>query len=211
LRKPGPWGLSSFWLLRRGCWPDEKQSRREIATWNERSDAWGHSRRQNPPCVYDDNAKQLVHDIVDHRAEMLAEAGAHFIQPFTSNNPPGLVIHERAPRAMGKRSLDVVLNAPIRAGTFRNCSSPMAPAWLSTACQNLHISYMGAHRRERRRYAVVAGRGREFVKERREFLNTAGAIRARRDAAARVPARRTARRSTRFGISCLMYYACWFR
>src|SRR5687767_7589170 len=105
LRTPGPWGFSFYGFGE--MLPSESNF---VEIDKTKADAWGIPVAKIH-CVYDDNAKAQVHDMSITAAEMLAEAGAHDIQPFTSNNPPGLVIHEMGTARMGRDRKTSVLNA----------------------------------------------------------------------------------------------------
>ena len=155
LRKPGPWGFSFYGFGE--MLPDEK-NRVEIDT--TKVDAWGIPVAKIS-CVYDDNAKQLVHDMSITAAEMLAEAGAHDIQPFTSNNPPGLVIHEMGTARMGKDPKTSVLNAHNQSWDVPNLFITDGACMASTACQNPSITYMALTARAAA-YAVDALKRREL-------------------------------------------------
>ncbi|HXE82637.1 MAG TPA: GMC family oxidoreductase [Gemmatimonadales bacterium] len=155
LRKPGPWGFSFYGFGE--MLPDEK-NRVEID--QTKTDAWGIPVAKIT-CVYDDNAKQLVHDMSITAAEMLAEAGAHDIQPFTSNNPPGLVIHEMGTARMGKDPKTSVLNAHNQSWDVPNLFITDGACMASTACQNPSITYMALTARAAA-YAVDAMKRREL-------------------------------------------------
>ncbi|HXO86217.1 MAG TPA: GMC oxidoreductase, partial [Gemmatimonadales bacterium] len=155
LRKPGPWGFSFYGFGE--MLPDEK-NRVEID--KTKTDAWGIPVAKIS-CVYDDNAKQLVHDMSITAAEMLAEAGAHDIQPFTSNNPPGLVIHEMGTARMGRDAKTSVLNANNQSWEVPNLFITDGACMASTACQNPSITYMALTARAAA-YAVEAMKRREL-------------------------------------------------
>jgi len=81
LRKPGPWGFSLYGF---GEMLPKEENVVEID--KTKVDAWGIPVARIS-CAYGENEKALVHDMSISAAEMLAEAGAHDIQPFTSDNP----------------------------------------------------------------------------------------------------------------------------
>lgn len=155
LRKPGPWGFSFYGFGE--MLPDEKNL---VEIDKTKTDAWGIPVAKIH-CVYDDNAKQLVHDMSITAAEMLAEAGAHDIQPFTSNNPPGLVIHEMGTARMGKDAKTSVLNAHNQSWDVPNLFITDGACMASTACQNPSITYMALTARAAA-YAVDAMKRREL-------------------------------------------------
>jgi len=155
LRKPGPWGFSFYGFGE--MLPDEKNL---VEIDRTKTDAWGIPVAKIS-CVYDDNAKQLVHDMSISAAEMLAEAGAHDIQPFTSNNPPGLVIHEMGTARMGKDPKTSVLNAHNQSWDVPNLFITDGACMASTACQNPSITYMALTARAAA-YAVEAMKRKEL-------------------------------------------------
>src|SRR5207247_6723683 len=98
-------------------------------------DAWGIPVARIS-CAYGANEKALVHDMSITAAEMLAEAGAHDIQPYTSNNPPGLVIHEMGTARMGKDPKTSVLNAHNQSWHVANLVITDGACMASNAWQN---------------------------------------------------------------------------
>jgi len=155
LRKPGPWGFSFYGFGE--MLPSESNF---VEIDKTKVDAWGIP-VVKIHCVYDDNAKKLVHDMSITAAEMLAEAGAHEIQPFTSNNPPGLVIHEMGTARMGKDPKTSVLNAHNQSWDVPNLFITDGACMASTACQNPSITYMALTARAAA-YAVDALKRKEL-------------------------------------------------
>ncbi len=155
LRKPGPWGFSFYGFGE--MLPSESNF---VEIDKTKVDAWGIPVAKIH-CVYDDNAKKLVHDMSITSAEMLAEAGAHDIQPFTSNNPPGLVIHEMGTARMGKDPKTSVLNAHNQSWDVPNLFITDGACMASSACQNPSITYMALTARAAA-YAVEAMKRREI-------------------------------------------------
>lgn len=155
LRKPGPWGFSFYGFGE--MLPSESNF---VEIDKAKVDAWGIPVAKIH-CVYDDNAKAQVHDMSITGAEMLAEAGAHDIQPFTSNNPPGLVIHEMGTARMGKDPKTSVLNANNQCHDVPNLFITDGACMASTACQNPSITYMALTARAAA-YAVDAMKRREL-------------------------------------------------
>jgi choline dehydrogenase-like flavoprotein len=155
LRKPGPWGFSFYGFGE--MLPSESNF---VEIDKTKVDAWGIPVAKIH-CVYDDNAKKLVHDMSITGAEMLAEAGAHDIQPFTSDNPPGLVIHEMGTARMGKDPKTSVLNANNQSWDVPNLFITDGACMASTACQNPSITYMALTARAAA-YAVEAMKRREL-------------------------------------------------
>jgi glucoside 3-dehydrogenase (cytochrome c) catalytic subunit len=155
LRKPGPWGFSFYGFGE--MLPSESNF---VEIDKTKVDAWGIPVAKIH-CVYDDNAKAQVHDMSITGAEMLAEAGAHDIQPFTSNNPPGLVIHEMGTARMGKDRKTSVLNANNQSWDVPNLFITDGACMASTACQNPSITYMALTARAAA-YAVDAMKRKEL-------------------------------------------------
>jgi choline dehydrogenase-like flavoprotein len=155
LRTPGPWGFSFYGF---GEMLSSESNFVEIDRTTV--DAWGIPVAKIH-CVYDDNAKQLVHDMSITGAEMLAEAGAHDIQPFTSDNPPGLVIHEMGTARMGRDPKTSVLNAHNQSWDVPNLFITDGACMASTACQNPSITYMALTARAAA-FAVDALKRREL-------------------------------------------------
>jgi len=155
LRRPGPWGFGLYGFGE--MLPKESNF---VDIDKSKVDAWGIPvARIN--CVYGDNEKALVHDMSISAAEMLAEAGAHDIQPYTSNNPPGLVIHEMGTARMGKDPKTSVLNANNQCHDVPNLFITDGACMTSTACQNPSITYMALTARAAA-YAVDAMKRKEL-------------------------------------------------
>src|SRR6266576_664673 len=155
LRKPGPWGFSLYGFGE--MLPDEKNV---VEIDKTKVDAWGIPVARIS-CAYGENEKALVHDMSITAAEMLAEAGAHEIQPFTSDNPPGLVIHEMGTARMGKDPKTSVLNAHNQCWDVPNLFVTDGACMASTACQNPSITYMALTARAAA-YAVDAMKRNEL-------------------------------------------------
>jgi len=155
LRRPGSWHFEFYGF---GEMLPKPENYVEID--KTKVDAWGIPvLRIN--CAYGDNEKALVHDMSITGAEMLAEAGAHDIEPFTSNNPPGLVIHEMGTARMGKDPKTSVLNAHNQCHDVPNVFITDGACMASTACQNPSITYMALTARAAA-YAVEAMKRREL-------------------------------------------------
>jgi len=155
LRHSGPWGFSLYGF-------GEMLPRPEnfVEIDKTKVDAWGIP-VVKIHCAYGDNEKALVHDMSISGAEMLAEAGAHDIQPFTSDNPPGLVIHEMGTARMGKDPKTSVLNARNQTHDVPNLFITDGACMASTACQNPSITYMALTARAAA-YAVDAMKRNEL-------------------------------------------------
>lgn len=136
LRKPGPWGFTFYGF---GEMLPRPENYCEID--KTKVDAWGIPVLKIN-CVYGDNEKALITDMSITGAEMLAAAGAHDIEPFTSDNPPGLVIHEMGTARMGRHPKTSVLNGNNQCWDVKNVFVTDGACMASSACQNPSITYM---------------------------------------------------------------------
>src|SRR5256885_1565356 len=136
LRKPGPWG---FGLYGFGEMLPKEENFVEID--KNKVDAWGIPVARIS-CAYGENEKALLHDMSITAAEMLADAGAHELEPQTSDNPPGLVIHEMGTARMGKDPKTSVLDEHDQSWDVPNLFVTDGACMASTACQNPSITYM---------------------------------------------------------------------
>jgi choline dehydrogenase-like flavoprotein len=136
LRTPGPWGFTFFGF---GEMLPRPENYCEID--KNMVDAWGIPVLKIN-CMYGDNEKALLRDMAITGAEMLAAAGAHDIQPFTSDNPPGLVIHEMGTARMGRDPRTSVLNGNNQCWDVKNVFVTDGACMASSACQNPSITYM---------------------------------------------------------------------
>ena len=112
-------------------------------------------------CVYGENEKALLKDMAITAAEMLAAAGAHDIEPFTDDNPPGLVIHEMGTARMGRDPKTSVLNGNNQCWDVKNVFVTDGACMASSACQNPSITYMALTARAAA-YAAEAMKRREL-------------------------------------------------
>ena len=155
LRDPGPWGFGFYGF---GEMLPQPENYCEID--KTKVDAWGIPVLRIS-CAYGDNEKALLQDMSVTAAEMLAEAGAHDIQPFMDENAPGLVIHEMGTARMGKDPRTSVLNAHNQIHDVPNVFVTDGACMASTACQNPSITYMALTARAAA-YAVEAMKRREL-------------------------------------------------
>jgi choline dehydrogenase-like flavoprotein len=155
LRTPGPWGFSFYGF---GEMLPRPENYCEID--KNKVDAWGIPVLKIN-CVYGENEKALLKDMAVTGAEMLAAAGAHDIEPFTSDNPPGLVIHEMGTARMGRDPKTSVLNGNNQCWDVKNVFVTDGACMASTACQNPSITYMALTARAAA-YAVEAMKRREL-------------------------------------------------
>jgi choline dehydrogenase-like flavoprotein len=104
-------------------------------------DAWGiPALRVN--CVYSDNEKKMLDDMVVSATEMFEAMGATEIKPIKDDNPPGLVIHETGTARMGRDPKTSVLNSHNQMWDVPNVFMTDGACMPSTANQNPSITYM---------------------------------------------------------------------
>jgi choline dehydrogenase-like flavoprotein len=75
-------------------------------------------------------------------AEMLAAAGAHHIEPFADDEPPGFSIHEMGTARMGRDPKTSVLNWFNQAHDVKNLFITDGGAMVSSSCVNPSLTYM---------------------------------------------------------------------
>jgi len=155
LRQPGPWRFGFY-----GFGEMLPRPENYIEIDKGKVDAWGIPTLKIH-CAYGENEKTLLKDMSVASAEMLAEAGAHDIEPFTDDNPPGLVIHEMGTARMGRDPKTSVLNAHNQCHDVPNVFVTDGACMTSTACQNPSITYMALTARAAA-YAVEAMKRREL-------------------------------------------------
>ncbi len=155
LRQPGPWRFGFY-----GFGEMLPRPENYIEIDKGKVDAWGIPTLKIH-CAYGENEKALLKDMAVTSAEMLAEAGAHDIEPFTDDNPPGLVIHEMGTARMGRDPKTSVLNGNNQCWDVKNVFVTDGACMASTACQNPSITYMALTARAAA-YAVEAMKRREL-------------------------------------------------
>jgi choline dehydrogenase-like flavoprotein len=136
LRDPGPWRFSFY-----GFGEMLPRPENYIEIDKNKVDAWGIPTLKIH-CAYGENEKALLKDMAITGAEMLAAAGAHEIEPFMDDNPPGLVIHEMGTARMGRDPKTAVLNGNNQCWDVKNVFVTDGACMTSTACQNPSITYM---------------------------------------------------------------------
>jgi choline dehydrogenase-like flavoprotein len=123
-------------------------------------DAWGiPALRVN--CVYSDNEKKMLDDMVVAASEMFEAMGATDISPIKEENPPGLVIHEMGTARMGRDPKTSVLNSHNQMWDVANVFMTDGACMTSTANQNPSITYMALTARAVD-YAVAQMKRREL-------------------------------------------------
>jgi choline dehydrogenase-like flavoprotein len=155
LRDPGPWRFSFY-----GFGEMLPRPENYIEIDKDKVDAWGIPTLKIH-CAYGENEKALLKDMAITGAEMLAAAGAHEIEPFMDDNPPGLVIHEMGTARMGRDPKTSVLNGNNQCWDVKNVFVTDGACMASTACQNPSITYMALTARACA-YAVDAMKRREL-------------------------------------------------
>ena len=155
LKEPGPWMFTFYGFGE--MLPDPKNY---VEIDKSRVDAWGVPVLKIH-CAYGENERALLQDMAVSGAEMLAAAGAKDIQPFTHDNPPGLVIHEMGTARMGRDPKTSVLNAHNQCWDVPNLFVTDGACMTSSACQNPSITYMALTARACA-YAVEAMKRRQL-------------------------------------------------
>lgn len=136
LHDPGPW---TMWL---GGWGEHLPREENYVELDpEVKDAWGMPVLRIT-CSWSDNEDRMREDMAISAAEMLEAAGARNIQPFISESPPGLCIHEMGTARMGRDPSTSVLNGHNQAHDVPNLFVTDGACMASSACQNPSITYM---------------------------------------------------------------------
>jgi choline dehydrogenase-like flavoprotein len=136
ISKPGPW---QFTFSGYGeCLPNHNNY---VELDKEKVDAWGIPVLKIH-CAWGDNEVALRNDMSIAAAEMLAAAGAHNIEPFVGNDPPGFSIHEMGTARMGRDPKTSVLNAYNQAHDVKNLFITDGGAMVSSSCVNPSLTYM---------------------------------------------------------------------
>jgi choline dehydrogenase-like flavoprotein len=136
LRRPGPWRFTFYGF---GEMLPDPANRVELDPG--KVDAWGIP-TVRISCAYGANEKALLQDMAVSGAEMLAAAGARDIDPFTEDNPPGLVIHEMGTARMGRDPKTSVLDGWNQVWDTPNVFVTDGACMTSSACQNPSLTYM---------------------------------------------------------------------
>ena len=155
LRDPGPWRFSFY-----GFGEMLPRPENYVEIDKAKVDAWGIPTLKIH-CAYGENEQALLRDMSITGAEMLAAAGAHEIEPFMDDNPPGLVIHEMGTARMGRDPKTSVLNGNNQCWDVKNVFVTDGACMTSTACQNPSITYMALTARACA-FAVEAMKRREL-------------------------------------------------
>jgi choline dehydrogenase-like flavoprotein len=105
------------------------------------TDAWGIPTLKIH-CAFGDNEFALRRDMAVASAEMLAAAGAHSIEPFTDDDPPGFSIHEMGTARMGRDPKTSVLNSWNQSHDIKNLFITDGACMTSSSCVNPSLTYM---------------------------------------------------------------------
>ena len=136
LRQPGPWHFNFSGYGE--CLPNHANY---VELDKERVDAWGIPVLKIH-CKWRENEYALQKDMSVTAAEMLAAAGAHEIEPFTDDDPPGFSIHEMGTARMGRDPKTSVLNAFNQSHDVKNLFITDGGAMASSSCVNPSLTYM---------------------------------------------------------------------
>lgn len=136
LSRPGPW---RFTFQGYGeCLPHHHNY---VELDQQKLDAWGIPVLKIH-CAWGENELAIRKDMSISAAEMLAAAGAHSIEPFTDDDPPGFSIHEMGTARMGRDPKTSVLNAYNQAHDVKNLFVTDGGAMVSSSCVNPSLTYM---------------------------------------------------------------------
>jgi choline dehydrogenase-like flavoprotein len=136
LRQPGPWKFTFYGYGE--CLPKNENY---VELDQEKVDAWGIPVLK-VHCAWGQNELALRKDMSISAAEMLAAAGAHDIEPFIGDDPPGFSIHEMGTARMGRDRKTSVLNAHNQAHDVKNLFITDGGAMVSSSCVNPSLTYM---------------------------------------------------------------------
>jgi glucoside 3-dehydrogenase (cytochrome c) catalytic subunit len=136
ISRPGPWRLAFYGYGE--CLPNYNNY---VELDKEKVDAWGIPVLKIN-CAWGENEKALRKDMSIAAAEMLTAAGAHDIEPFVSDDPPGFSIHEMGTARMGRDAKTSVLNAYNQSHDVKNLFITDGGAMVSSSCVNPSLTYM---------------------------------------------------------------------
>ncbi|MEZ5040042.1 MAG: GMC family oxidoreductase [Saprospiraceae bacterium] len=106
-----------------------------------KTDKWGMPLLEMS-CEYRENEANMMEDILNDGAEMLAASGLTNIQKTDSKSAPGSGIHEMGTARMGKDPKTSILNGFNQMHAVRNVFVTDGASMTSSACQNPSITYM---------------------------------------------------------------------
>jgi choline dehydrogenase-like flavoprotein len=136
ISRPGPW---TFIFEGYGeCLPNHNNF---VEIDKNTVDAWGVPSLKIH-CAFGENEFALRKDMSIAAAEMLSAAGAHSIQPFTDDDPPGFSIHEMGTARMGRDPKTSVLNSWNQSHDIKNLFITDGACMTSSSCVNPSLTYM---------------------------------------------------------------------
>ncbi len=136
ISKPGPWRFTFYGYGE--CLPNHENF---VELDKEKVDVWGIPALKIH-CAWRENEYALRKDMAITAAEMLAAAGAHDIEPFTDDDPPGFSIHEMGTARMGRDAMTSVLNSFNQSHDVKNLFITDGGAMASSSCVNPSLTYM---------------------------------------------------------------------
>jgi choline dehydrogenase-like flavoprotein len=136
IRQPGPWRFIFGGFGE--CLPNHNNF---VELDKEKVDAWGIPVLKIN-CAFGENELALRKDMSITAAEMLTAAGAHDIEPFADDEPPGFSIHEMGTARMGRDPRTSVLNPYNQAHDVKNLFITDGGAMVSSSCVNPSLTYM---------------------------------------------------------------------
>jgi choline dehydrogenase-like flavoprotein len=136
ISKPGPWRFTFYGYGE--CLPNHENF---VELDKEKVDMWGIPALKIH-CAWRENEYALRKDMSITAAEMLAAAGAHDIEPFTDDDPPGFSIHEMGTARMGRDARTSVLNSFNQSHDVKNLFITDGGAMASSSCVNPSLTYM---------------------------------------------------------------------
>ena len=136
ISQPGPWRFTFYGFGE--CLSNHDNF---VELDKQTVDAWGIPSLKIH-CSWSDNELALRKDMSITAAEMLAAAGAHDIQPFADDEPPGFSIHEMGTARMGRDAKTSVLNSYNQAHDVKNLFITDGGAMVSSSCVNPSLTYM---------------------------------------------------------------------
>jgi choline dehydrogenase-like flavoprotein len=136
IARPGPWRFSFYGYGE--CLPNHNNF---VELDKNKVDAWGIPSLKIH-CVWSENERAIRKDMAVAAAEMLAAAGAHDIEPYADDDPPGHAIHEMGTARMGRDPKISVLNSWNQSHDVSNLFITDGGAMTSSSCVNPSLTYM---------------------------------------------------------------------
>ncbi len=136
MSQPGPWRFIFGGFGE--CLPNHNNY---VELDKEKVDAWGIPALKIDSS-WGENELALRKDMSITAAEMLAAAGAHDIETFVQNDPPGFAIHEMGTARMGRDPKTSVLNSYNQSHDVKNLFITDGAAMASSSCVNPSLTYM---------------------------------------------------------------------